>query len=93
MNRVIFYYYGAELSFDVDDARLDMFCDVVKGNGGELVSVERDVVRVTGKIDEEELERRIIEETKKEFSGDVKVEAVCWTKMTLAEAKNLASRG
>ena len=42
MNRVTFYYYGAVLSFDVDDARLDMFCDVIKGNGGELVSVERD---------------------------------------------------
>ena len=42
MNRATFYYYGAVLSFNVDDARLDMFCDVIKENGGELVSVERD---------------------------------------------------
>ena len=40
MNRATFYYYGVTLSVDVDDAMLDMFCDVVKGNGGELVSVE-----------------------------------------------------
>ena len=75
----------------MDKQTLLAVAQVTDSNGKEVFW--RSVVRVTGKIDEEELERRIIEETKKEFSGDVKVEAVCWTKMTLAEAKNLASRG
>ena len=40
MNRITYHYYGAMLSFDVDDDRLEVFDNVIKENGGELVEID-----------------------------------------------------